>query len=1479
MDDTLQKALRKATQNARHLLEDEFEEQLDGRFDIRPDGTISDEPGPHLDAEERLLREKLVTAIGHREAGGMSAEEAVAAFLREAAFTTLNRFVALKMLEERGVVKESISEGQQSPGFKEFTMLAPGLSELSDGGYRLYLESLFDEIGQEVKVLFDRDVVAGRLWPRRPALEDLLEILNKDALADAWQETEAIGWVYQYFNEDSEREEMREESSTPRNSHEMAVRNQFFTPHYVVQFLTDNTLGRTWHEMREGDTRIREECDYFAEREGEVFLDEGEAPPESSSGSSNALSDAGENGESGVPAETSHEEDDEVPTYVPYRAKKDPRELKILDPACGSGHFLLYAFDLLCTIYEEAWEDPEAPAFEETGQPLSEDYESLDDLHSALPGLILEKNLYGVDIDPRATQIASFALWMRAQEAYSESDLDRDERPAITKTNVVVAEPMPGDEELREEFVESLQPSALGQLVDAVFEKMELADEAGTLLRIEEEIRDAIQEAKEQWEQPKQLELLPEETRQEFRQAGLFDVSNISDEEFWSSVEEQIYRALEDYAEQGEQQDGLRRQLFADDAAAGFAFVDLCRQRYDVVLMNPPFGEPAERTENYIDEQYPDSKNDILQAFVERAEEHLRPAGYLGAITSRTSFFLSSAQSWRERIVLRRYRPHLLADFGHGVLDAMVETAAYVFRARNRTEKRTQIQAILPDLKQTKTNSKDKFSVPKYMEAREYADSDRHIAERELERLLAAGIIRDVTGRYPQYKRVNSAIRQLEDEDLTTTARPPLTCFQLLETEDMGSELLEVVGEDGEARRFHVDPATFADVPGAPFAYWVSDHVRKLFKKLSSFNSNGRIAKQGIATARDFRFVRCWWETPPERRCTPEVHPNDWNGPYCVRGYRWFPFSKGGAYSPFYSDLHLMVNYAQDGAAIRAYVAQRYPYLDGNVDYVVKNTDYNFRPGLTWSRRSQKGLSMRPHPKGSTFADKGPVAFLGDESLLYSYLAIWNGEAILGLADLQMSFGSYEVGVINRTPVPSLKSKEIKRLYNYARDAIKIKRKRRTDYETTHVFDLPSAANKNVESVSKYVNELTEDLSSGRKKLIDIQKRVNEETYKKYEISELDQRRIKESLWGDSTKSEENVQGEIDVDEIDVAFGLVSYALGCAFGRWDVRYLTGEQSVSELPDPFDPLPICPPGMLTDDDGLPLNETPDEYPLQDVPEDGILVDDPGHDHDVLDRMRAPLALMFEDENAAEREACDLLGESDLRSYFRKTTGFFKTHRKQYSKSRRKAPIYWQLAPQSTDYSVWLYYPKLTQDTFYRVLDLVKEKIRHEERQLSDLREEAGNTSSSTQRSEIADQDDFVSELRGFRKEVERVAPLWNPNMNDGVVINHAPLWRLVQHNRSWQKECKKHWDRLIDGEYDWSNWAMHLWPERVVPKCAERRDLAIAHDLEAVFWEQDAEGDWTARDEPARPVEELVEERTSRTVKSALEDLLNAPPPR
>jgi len=263
--------------------------------------------------------------------------------------------------------------------------------------------------------------------------------------------------------------------------------------------------------------------------------------------------------------------------------------------------------------------------------------------------------------------------------------------------------------------------------------------------------------------------------------------------------------------------------------------------------------------------------------------------------------------------------------------------------------------------------------------------------------------------------------------------------------------------------------------------------------------------------------------------------------------------------------------------------------------------------------------------------------------------------------------------------------------------------------------------------------------------------------------------------------------------------------------------------------------------------------------------GILVDDPGHPHDLAHLMEEVL------------ERVEMPVPDNVRHWLQRD--FFAFHLKTYSKSRRKAPIYWPLSTPSASYSVWCYYHRLTRDTFFRVAnDYVTPKVDHEERKLNTLQQETGPDLSSKQRKDIDAQENFVAELRTFKTEVIRIAPLWNPNLNDGVIINFAPLWRIVPQNKKWQKECKKIWDKLVKGDYDWAHLAMHLWPERVVPKCSDDCSLAIAHGLEGDFWYEDDESKWKKRQVSDDLITKLVAERSSKAVKAALKDLLEAPAP-
>lgn len=638
MDKDTRNAIERATQRARKLLEDDFASQLEATFDVLRVGTVAARAGPHLTPRQVFQRDKIVAAIEHKRAAGMSAAEAVIDYLRDAAFTTLNRFVALKMLEARELVQECVTKGGQSAGYREFCGLAPGAALLPESiGYRLYIESLFDELSTEVKVLFDRRDPASVLWPKRATFEALLDVLNATDLSGVWGEDETIGWVYQFFNSGDERKRMREESQAPRKSRELAVRNQFFTPRYVVEFLVDNTLGRTWLEMHGEGSGLAERCRYF------VRSEEGQTRA---------------------------------------RPRKDPRDLRVLDPACGSGHFLLYCFDLLLTIYEEAWAAEASGARSHaTGRTLRDDYPDLTNLRRATPALILEHNLHGLDIDPRATQIAVLALWLRAQRAWKDVRIPAPERPPVRRTHVVVAEPMPGDAVLVEEFAARLDPPLLRDLFRKMVSEMRLAGELGALIPVEEGIAADLRRAREQFVKQRQTtDFLP--GMEPVRKQGELDISGIDDDSFFHEAEASIVEALRHFAEAAAGGASVRRRLFAGDTAQGVALIDLLRTRFDVVLMNPPFGAASLAAKKEFEKAYPRSRNDIYAAFVERGVQLLHPHGLLGAITSRTGFFLSSFQKWREEFLLKEAPPIVFADLGQGVLDgAMVEVAAYALQA------------------------------------------------------------------------------------------------------------------------------------------------------------------------------------------------------------------------------------------------------------------------------------------------------------------------------------------------------------------------------------------------------------------------------------------------------------------------------------------------------------------------------------------------------------------------------------------------------------------------------------------------------------------------------------------------------------------------------------------------------------------------------------------------------------------------------
>lgn len=1474
MEKEIRNLLASTTLAVRRLLEEEFARQIEGTFDIFPDGRVSDGPSEILTAEQRFIREKIVASIQRRRAKGESEEEAVYAHKRECAFTFLNRLAAFKMMESRGLVQECVSRGAESSGFKEFIGLAPGLAILPDKGYRLYLECLCDEIGREVGVLFNRNDSASLLWPARRTIEEVLEKLNQPGLSAVWREDETIGWIYQYYNDPAERKRMRDESAAPRNSRELAVRNQFFTPRYVVEFLTDNTLGRLWYEMTRGTTVLGERCRYLFRRPTEIFLREGESAAE-----------RGAVSETKVRANLSQEELLRQPVHIPHRALKDPREIRLLDPACGSMHFGLYAFDLFTVIYGEAWEiahrPDDAAKSVETFAPFVSFAATFPDKAAFLcevPRLIIERNIHGIDIDPRAVQIAGLALWLRAQKEWQRLGLSPTQRPTIRRSNLVCAEPMPGDVERLKEFCASLQQPVIGIMVEAIFEKMKLAGEAGALLKIEEEIRDLIHGTKLRWTdtfrfEKGQDELFPKaeimaasRPRTPVQPELPVDFSGITDETFWEKAEERIYAALRAYSEQTEHGDSFQRRLFADDAAHGFAFIDLCRQRYDVALMNPPFGDASLPSKPYIEDTYGDTKGDVYKAFVECFHARLVPAGYLGIISSRTGFFLSGGEDWRTRVVLRLFRPIALADLGGGVLDAMVEVAAYVLRSLSASEARDLTLSLVPALEKVVHDRQDCFSLPKWQAARD--GLKRHQAVAELEHLEAHGFVQRSPGDIVRYTPLWHSVKKVTAPP--EPVFPPFVCIRAVGDEEKGGALAEAIRSPEDRRAFVANPAHFAELPGRPFAYWAPNSLRRVFTDYGRFETESRRVRQGGVTGNDTRFLRGWWEVAGQ-----DLAPSD---------IQWVPFAKGGKFSPFFADIPVVVRWHFTRCTFFAYTG-----LPHRPSEKPSSADSYFSKGLTWPLRAHRFAPVAL-PSNAVFSIRGYAILCDDDAELLPLLALGNSalfDFIFKLALGRFGFPEFVVGILQKLPLPNIGEKFAGPLASQARRAWATKRTVDTAHSTSHVFLLPALLAAPGSTLAERAAAWAARVRTSEETVAAIQAEIDDLAFRLYGLDDADRAALTATFATEATGEDDVEAGEDEEEEAAtadapaLAADLLAYALGCAVGRWDIRYATGERPASEPPEPFAALPVCPPGMLQNAAGLPAapGDVPAGYPVR-ITWPGILVDDPAHPEDIERRVREVLVMIFSGRaDAIADEACALLGAKSLREWFRRPAGFFSDHLKRYSKSRRQAPIYWPLSSPKGLYSVWLYYHRLTADTFFTIQrEFVKPRLEDEERHLFNLKQEAGPSPMPSHAREIGAAADLVEDLRAFRDELQCIAPLWRPNLNDGVVINHAPLWRLALH-ASWRKSLKETWDALAIGDYDWAHLALHLWPERVIPKCATDRSLAIAHDLESFFWDKDAETEkWSAKKRTEREIKALVAERSSPAVKAALDSLLNAPAP-
>nr|WP_321264457.1 BREX-1 system adenine-specific DNA-methyltransferase PglX [uncultured Sphaerochaeta sp.] len=505
--------------------------------------------------------------------------------VEEVAYTWFNRFCALRFMDVNrystvGVV--SPSDAQTQPEIlsdakmgvfdenvvsnktkeKVLDLLSGRLKSKDAQGeaYRLLLVSYCNHLNRTIPYLFERitDYTELLLPTNLLAVNSILAECRDAMTEEACKDVEVIGWLYQYYisekKDDVFKNFKKGKKAGPR---EIPAATQLFTPHWIVRYLVENSLGRLWM-LNHPRSNLIAKMEYYIKPE--------------------------------------QEESD-------FLRISKPEEIKVCDPACGSGHMLTYAFDLLYSIYEEQGYDP-----------------------ASIPSLILTNNLYGIEIDERAGELAAFALTMKARQK-SRRFFSNPTEPQICVLKNVKIEP-----ENLKEYVKHVGIDLFSEDVLATLNQFEEADNFGSLIiPATNNVGEVLQALSQK---------------------------NMEGEMFLSETHEQIMTALTQ--------------------------ADYLSRKYHVVVANPPYmggGNMNGKLSDFAKKQYPNSKSDMCTMFIERNLKIVVNRGNIAMITMQSWMFLSSYEKLREKLIKESTitsMAHLGARAFDSIGGEVVSTTAFV---------------------------------------------------------------------------------------------------------------------------------------------------------------------------------------------------------------------------------------------------------------------------------------------------------------------------------------------------------------------------------------------------------------------------------------------------------------------------------------------------------------------------------------------------------------------------------------------------------------------------------------------------------------------------------------------------------------------------------------------------------------------------------------------------------------------------------
>ena len=1139
------------------------------------DANVDSVGGKVLTADEKKQRQALIAEIN---------DKGYKQVMEEVAYTWFNRFSALRFMEVNGYLPSHVrvftdEENNFKPQIitEAIHLDLDGLDmekvyELKDAEkteelYKYLLTVQCNALNKILPGMFQKIadytelLLPDNLLREGSVIQQMIELIPEDDWKDAVQ---IIGWLYQYYNSEKKDDVFAALKKNMKITKEnIPAATQLFTPDWIVRYMVENSLGRLWLEghpdVKEQLLPTEEEQSAYAagnrdpeDTKWHYYLEEAEQEPE-------------------VQAQLAE--------IRKEYAALTPDQLKVIDPCSGSGHILAYMFDVLMKIYE------------------SYGYTTREAVAS-----IVENNLYGLDIDDRAAQLAYFAVMMKARQ-YDRRFFSRGIQPhvyAIVESNHV-------DKFAVDYFCNG--DAKLTAAMDTIISELHDAKEYGSILTV---------------------------TPQD-----------------WSALYDRFAEITEDINMSRET--ALRELLPLVQVAEAMA------QKYDVVVTNPPYAgisNLSSKVNNFIKDNYPDSKADFFSVFIERCNDLVRKNGLQAMITQHGWMFLSSFEKLRAKLLKNETitMAHLGARAFEEIGGEVVQTTSFVMIKSELNEYR--------------------------------------------------GV----------YCRLIEPNTQQGKEDM----------FLL------------------EQNRFSTKQKNFYDIPGTPFAYWLSDTMFDIFKDSKTLSDVAK-PRQGLATSDNDRFLKLWHEVDFSKIGFGITSIDDDR----KFEYKWFPCTKGGSFRRWYGNNDYIVNWENDGEEIKAYAAKLYR----NYTRTIKNIPFYFRKGLTWSTISSGLFSLRYVPEGFVFETKGAMCYV-DDKYLYSVLALYNTKVMQQFLAVVSPTLDYHEGPLGRTPILLEDNSEIDEI---TKNCITISKNEWDSFENSWDYKGHPLIELRTETecvrVHEQQNYHIKDVYWVWSQLCDKRFQKLKDNEEKLNRHFIDVYNLQNEL---TPEIEEN---DVSVRKADLGRDIrsfISYAVGCMFGRYSLdvdglAYAGGEWDVSKYvsfaADKDNIIPIC----------------DDEYFEDDIV--GLFVGfvKTVYGADTLDENLEFIANAL----GGKGQPKDV-----IRNYF--LNDFYSDHCKIY----QKRPIYWLFdSGKKNGFKALIYMHRYQPDTIARIrTDYVHEQQARYRTAITDLEQRIANASTgervklNRKLTTLQAQD---TEIRTYEEKIHHLADqMISIDLDDGVKKNYA-----------------------------------------------------------------------------------------------------------